>query len=89
MQLYSRFIGPLENSYEEHKRITHKGGNSIPVLEIEPASDENGSRVVSALREVSVIFANPSPSSGNWKSRENLASLVRLAGKLVGQDFVI
>jgi hypothetical protein len=63
--------------------------NSIPYLGIEPASDVIGSRFVSALRKVSAFFANPSPSSGNWKSRENLVSLVRLAGKLVRQDFVI
>jgi hypothetical protein len=43
--------------------------NSIPGLGIEPASEVIGIRFVLALHEVSGLFANPSPSSGNWKSR--------------------
>ena len=43
--------------------------NSIPGLGIEPASDAIGIQFVSALHKVSIFFANPSPSSGNWKSR--------------------
>jgi hypothetical protein len=62
---------------------------SIPFLGIESESDMIVNRVVLMHHEVYVISANSSPSSGNWKSRENLVSLVRLAGKLVRQDFVI
>jgi len=58
-------------------------------LGIEPASDVIGRLVVSALRKVSGCSANSSPSSGNWKSRENLVSLFGLAGKLMGKDFLI
>ncbi len=66
-----------------------RGANSIPPLGIEPMSDLTGRWVVSAHRKVSGFSANPSPSSGNWKSEENLVSLVGLAGKLVRRDFVI
>lgn len=54
----------------------------------EKASNKVCSRVVLAHRRGGLV-ANPSPSSGNWKSMEIKTSLVGLPGKLVKWDFVI
>ena len=65
-----------------------RGANSIPPLGIESMRDMTGRWVAAALRKVSGCSEKPSPSSGNWKSRQKLASLVGVTGKLVGQRFV-
>jgi hypothetical protein len=57
--------------YVLDKKLTENGSliNSIPGLGIEPTSDAIRIQFGAALHKVSSFFANPSPSSGNWKSR--------------------